>query len=225
MNLPSIVSSSQIGMIDPHEEYFGDGKNRRTGHRWRMKEDRAIMDSIPDQFQPYKGIFHCTDDVFSEGSYNGTLFRFPLRTTPSELSQTLYSAERVHTLFESFMADSHLVLLFLQYLESIELYVRDESDTEARKTFHVRITDDSLQLVREKRQQFRKEVTASRADQLCPQSVKVTYPISIETVAYSQGTESGTQRHSFLVTNYFCGEKVTSEFETLAKDDDLAIFP
>ncbi|KAJ7380166.1 hypothetical protein OS493_010877 [Desmophyllum pertusum] len=159
-------------MIDPHEEYFGDRKNRRTGHRWRMKEDRAIMDSIPDQFQPYKGIFHCTDDVFSEGSYNGTLFRFPLRTTPSELSQTLYSAERVHTLFESFMADAHLVLLFLQYLESIELYVRDESDTEVRKTFHVRITDDSLQLVREKRQQFRREVTASRADQLCPQSVK-----------------------------------------------------
>ncbi|KAJ7314531.1 hypothetical protein OS493_039256 [Desmophyllum pertusum] len=87
----------------------------------------------------------------------------------------------------------------------------DESDTEARKTFHVRITDDSLQLVREKRQQFLKEVTTSRANQLWPQSVyDKTYPISIETVAYSQGTESVTQRHSFLVTNYFCGGKLVS---------------
>ena len=69
-DLPSIVSSSQIGVIDPHEEYFGNGKDRRTGHRWRLKEDRAVMDSIPDQFLPYKGIFHCTDDAFSKGTYD-----------------------------------------------------------------------------------------------------------------------------------------------------------
>lgn len=221
-DLPSIVSSSQIGVIDPHEEYFGDGKDRRTGHRWRLKEDRAVMDSIPDQFLPYKGIFDCTDDVFSEGTYNGTLFRFPLRTAPSKLSRTLYSAEKVHTLFESFMADAHLVLLFLQYLESIELYVRDVSDTEARKTFQVRITDDSLQLVQEKRREFRSQITTG---QLMPQPVTVTYPITIETVAYDQGMESGTQRHSFLVTNYFCGGKVSSEFESLAKDKDLSYLP
>ncbi|KAL9966872.1 hypothetical protein ACROYT_G025008 [Oculina patagonica] len=221
-DLPSIVSSSQIGVIDPHEEYFGDGKERRTGHRWRMKEDRAVMDSIPDQFLPYKGIFDCTDDVFSDGIYSGTLFRFPLRSTPSKLSQTLYSAEKVHTLFESFMADAHLILLFLQYLESIELYVREESDTEARKKFQVRISDDSLQVVREKRREFRSEITTG---QLMPQPVKVTYPITIETQGFSEGKESGTQRHSFLVTNYFCGGKVSSEFERLATDEELNYLP
>ena len=216
------MSGSQIGVIDPHEEYFGDRKNRQTGHRWRMREDRAVMDSIPDQFLPYKGIFDCTDNVFSEGSYNGTLFRFPLRTTPSELSQTLYSADKVHTLFESFMADAHLVLLFLQHLESIELYVRDEAENEAKKTFHVRITDDTLELVREKRREFRSEITTG---QLMPQPVKVTYPITIETEAYSEGTESGKQRHSYLVTNYFCGGEVSSQFESLATDQDLSYLP
>ncbi|KAL9966875.1 hypothetical protein ACROYT_G025012 [Oculina patagonica] len=224
-DLPSIVSSSQIGVIDPHEEYFGDGRERRTGHRWRMIEDRAAMDSIPDQFLPYKGIFDCTDDVFSEGSYNGTLFRFPLRTTPSKLSQTLYSAEKVHTLFESFMSDAHLILLFLQHLESIELYVREESDTEARKTFQVRISDDSLQLVREKRQEFHSEITTGQIDKIMPQPVKVTYPITIETLGFSEGKESGTQRHSFLVTIYFCGGKVSSQFESLATDGDLSYLP
>ena len=221
-DLPSIVSSSQIGVIDPHEEHFGDGKDRRTGYRWRLKEDRAMMDSIPDQFQPYRGIFHCTDDTFSEGTYNGTMFRFPLRTAPSKLSQTLYSAEKVHTLFESFMADAHLVLLFLQYLESIELHVRDVVDTEARKTFDVRITDDSLPMVRRKREEFRSQITTG---QLMPEPVKVTYPITIETVAYNQGIKSDTQRHYFLVTNYFCGGNVSSEFESLAKDKDLSYLP
>ncbi|KAL9966873.1 hypothetical protein ACROYT_G025009 [Oculina patagonica] len=223
-DLPSIVSSSQIGVIDPHEEYFGDGRDRRTGHRWRMKEDRAAMDSIPDQFLPYKGIFDCTDNVFSEGSYNGTLFRFPLRTTPSKLSQTLYSAEKVHMLFESFMADAHLILLFLQYLESIELYVREKSNSEARKTFQVRISDDSLQLVREKRREFRSEITTGNG-QLMPQPVKVTYPITIETLSFSEGEGSSTERHSFLVTNYVCGGKVSSQFESLATDGDLSYLP
>ncbi len=190
-----------------------------------MTEDRAAMDSIPDQFLPYKGIFDCTDNVFSEGSYNGTLFRFPLRTTPSKLSQTLYSAEKVHTLFESFMSDAHLILLFLQHLESIELYVREESDTEARKTFQVRISDDSLQLVREKRQEFRSEITTGQIDKIMPQPVKVTYPITIETLGFSEGKESSTQRHSFLVTNYFCGGKVSSQFESLATDKDLSYLP
>ena len=222
LDLPSIVSSSQIGMIDPHKEYFGEEKNRQTGHRWRLKEDRAVMDSIPGQFQPYRGIFDLTDKVFSEGSYNGTLFRFPLRTKPSELSQTLYSAEKVHTLFESFMADAHLILLFLQYLESIELYVRDESDVEARKTFQVRISDDSLQLAQEKRREFRSQIATGK---LMPQPVKVTCPITIETVGYSEGRESSTQRHSFLVTNYFCGGKVSSQFESLASDKELSYLP
>ena len=216
------MSSSQIGVIDPHEEYFGEGKERRTGHRWRLKEDRAVMDSIPDQFLPYKGIFDCTDDTFSEGTYNGTLFRFPLRRTPSKLSQTLYSAEKVNTLFESFTADAHLVLLFLQYLEAIELYVRDVADNEARRTFQVRITDDSLPLVRRKREEFRSQITTG---QLMPEPIKVTYPVTIETVAYDQGMISNTHRNSFLVTNYFCGGNVSSEFENLAKDKDLSYLP
>ena len=187
-----------------------------------MEKNREVMEAIPDQFAPYKGVFDCTGDVFSRGSYNGTLFRFPLRTKPSELSKTSYSADKVHTLFEGFIADAHFVLLFLQHLESIELYVREKSDVEPRKTFQVRITDGSLELVRQKRQEFRSNISTG---QLMPQPVKVTYPMTIETVDYTKGIETGTQRHSFLVTNYFCGEEVSSEFKTLATDESLSYLP
>ena len=216
-----MLSGSQIGVIDPHEEYFTEGKNRRTGYSWKITDDRHIINNIPHQFAPYKGIFDCTDDVFSRGCYNGTLFRFPLRHRPSDLSQTLYSAKKVHTLFEGFMADAHLILLFLQHLTSIELYVRGECDDQPRKTFQVRIKDESLHLVREKRKEFHNKISTGS---LLPHPVQVTYPITVETVHFSQGSET-TQSHSFLVTNYFCGEEMSSEFQTLVKDQSLSYLP
>ena len=222
LDLPSIVSGSQIGVIDPHEKYFSDENGKRTGHRWRLKEDRDIVNSIPDQFQPYKGILDCTEDTFEQGSYNGTLFRFPLRTEPSKLSPTLYTTQKVHTLFESFEADAHLILLFLQYLESIELFVREEKDSDARKTFQVRITNNTLKLVREKRSEFRSKISSG---ELLPEAVWVTYPVTIEAIPYSKGTQSASERHSFLVTNYFCGGEISSEFKTLASDQDLSYLP
>ena len=221
-DLPSIVSGSRIGVIDPHEKYFRDENGIRTGHRWLLKEDGNIINSIPDQFQPYKGIFDCTEDTFKQGSYNGTLFRFPLRTKPSKLSPTLYTTQKVHTLFESFEADAHLILLFLQYLESIELFDREETDNDARKTFQVRITNDTLQLVRENRSEFRRKISSG---ELLPEAVWVTYPITIEAITYSKGTQSASERHSFLVTNYFCGGEISSEFRTLASDQDLSYLP
>lgn len=187
-----------------------------------MKKARDVMNTIPDQFSPYKGVFDCSEDVFSRGFYKGTLFRFPLRTKPSELSQTLYSAEKVQTLFEGFISDAHLVLLFLQHLESIELYVRDESDAEPQTTFQVRIAEESLQLAREKRQEFHHKISDGK---LMADPVTATYPITIETVYFSQGLEASTQQHSFLVTNYFCGEEVSSEFKALATDESLSYLP
>ena len=49
-DLPSMLSGSQIGVIDPHEEYFTEGKNRRTGYSWKITDDRHIINNIPDQF-------------------------------------------------------------------------------------------------------------------------------------------------------------------------------
>ena len=96
------MSTSQIGVIDPHEKCFGE---RRTGYSWDVRNDHDIMNAIPDQFAPYRGVFDCPEDIFTRGSYKGTLFRFPLRTEPSKLSETLYSAEKINDVFNGFMAE------------------------------------------------------------------------------------------------------------------------
>ena len=180
------------------------------------------MDGMPDQFSPYKGIFDCTDEVFSQGFYSGTLFRFPLRNTPSELSETLYSPEKMDTLFESFQADAHLILLFLQHLESIELYVREESESAPRRVFQVKIGEESLQTVREKRKEFSAKITPGK---IMPASVSVTYPVTIETVNFDSPSGDNGQKYSFLVTNYFCGGQVSSTFKKLMRDKVLSYLP
>ena len=180
------------------------------------------MDEIPDQFLPYVGIFDCTEDVFSEGFYDGTLFRFPFRTKPSELSGTLYSAEKMDTLFDSFEADAHLILLFLQHLESIELYVREESQSDPEKVFQVRIAKKSLQIVQAKRREFRAKITPGK---LMTDPVTVTYPITVETVKFDSLFGEAATEHSFLVTNYFCGGQVSSRFKRLMTDKELNYLP
>ena len=82
------MSNSQLGVIDPHEICFGE---RRTGYSWDIRDDRDTMNAIPEQFAPYRGVFNCKEDIFTTGSYNGTLFRFPLRSKASKLSRTLFA--------------------------------------------------------------------------------------------------------------------------------------
>ncbi|XP_067020991.1 sacsin-like [Acropora muricata] len=221
-DLPSLLSECQIGFIDPHGVCFSDKRNRRTGKLWHLQKDFADMETIPDQFSPFKGIFDCTDNVFSEGFYNGTLFRLPLRRTPSKLSETLYTEEKVDNLFESFKTDAHLIVLFLQNLESIELHVRQENQPKSRKVFQVKISDECLHTVQAKRKEFLEEI---RSGIDMSSSVAVTFPITIETVNFDLPDAFNTKKHSFLVTNYFCGGQVSSTFRKLVTDKSLCYLP
>ena len=180
------------------------------------------MNKVSGQFSPYKGIFDCTDKVFSRGFYDGTLFRFPLRSTPSELSETVYSAGKVETLFESFKAEAHLILLFLQHLEEIELYVRGELEPTPRKVFQVKIAEESLQTVRAKRKEFRQKIAPGK---VMSSPVAVTYPITIETVNFDLPGISNAMQRSFLVTSYLCGGEISLTFQNLISDKVLSYLP
>ena len=217
-DLPSILSEKRIGFIDPHEDHFNTGENRRTGFNLRLKEVPNASEKMSDQFLPYKGIFDCTDHVFDEGHYKGTLFRFPLRASPSKLSQTVYSEDKVEHLFKSFINDAHLVLLFLRNIEVIELYVRKEFEEEPTCTFQVKIGDESLDVARRRRRAF---FDAMKPGQHMAEPVTETYPLTILKTEVNKSTE----RHSYLVTNYCCGGEVSDEFKKLLTDDELSYLP
>ena len=204
-----------MGFIDPHEEHFSEGVNRKTGFDCRL--NKGCEANTRDQFAPYNGIFNCDEEVFRSGHYDGTMFRFPLRTKQSELSPTIYSVDKVTNLFGSFRADAYLTLLFMRNLEAIELYVREESEEQPRRVFRVKISDETARLARSKRKEF---FAAVVPDSHMAEPVTVTYPITIEIEA-----DCCAKSHSFLVTSYCCGGQVSAQFERLLTDGDLSYLP
>ncbi|TRY91660.1 hypothetical protein DNTS_003327, partial [Danionella cerebrum] len=125
-DLPCIFSSKHLAMFDPQKKMFGD---EEEGYRWSLEdgEDRESLLSCRDQFQPFMNIISqiisssWEQVVREEQFFNGTLFRFPLRNEASEISDNLYESAKVTQLFDSFLADADISLLFLRNVTSITL--------------------------------------------------------------------------------------------------------
>ncbi|KAL1268265.1 hypothetical protein QQF64_033628, partial [Cirrhinus molitorella] len=125
-DLPCVFSSEHLAIFDPQKKMFGDDEE---GYRWSLndEEDRESLLNLRDQFQPFQNIVNqvnsCSwENVISEKQYfKGTLFRFPLRNEASEISDNLYDSTKVTQLFDSFIADADISLLFLRNVSSISL--------------------------------------------------------------------------------------------------------
>ncbi|KAA0716166.1 Sacsin DnaJ -like protein subfamily C member 29 [Triplophysa tibetana] len=125
-DLPCVFSSKHLAIFDPQKMMFGDDQE---GYRWSLndEQDKESLLNLKDQFQPFQTLVSVVnnsswDKVISEEQYfKGTLFRFPLRNEASEISDTLYDSMKVTQLFDSFIADADISLLFLRNVSSIAL--------------------------------------------------------------------------------------------------------
>uniref|UniRef100_UPI0037E8DF6F sacsin n=1 Tax=Semicossyphus pulcher TaxID=241346 RepID=UPI0037E8DF6F len=125
-DVPSIFSSEHLGFMDPQEKIFGE---RNGGFLWSLddEEHQEALMNMRDQFQPFRDIVSLVSrqdwsEVITEDQhFDGTIFRFPLRNRPSEISDNLYDSEKVVELFDSFIADAELSLLFLKNVSSVSL--------------------------------------------------------------------------------------------------------
>lgn len=124
--MPSIFSSGHLGFMDPQEKVFGE---RNGGFRWSLDdaEHQEVLTTMHDQFQPFRDIVSLVSgqewsEVITEDQhFDGTIFRFPLRNEASDISDNLYDSDKVVDLFNSFIADADLSLLFLKNVTSVSL--------------------------------------------------------------------------------------------------------
>ncbi|XP_077312337.1 sacsin-like, partial [Lithobates pipiens] len=124
---PAIFSSKNIGFLDPQERIF-----RRGGRLWNLEKERQDLEESSDQFQPFQKALEALglgpwEEILNSGHFNGTLFRFPLRLDPSEISDNIYDSERVQELFDSFVRDASISLLFLRHVTRVALKNIDRS--------------------------------------------------------------------------------------------------
>lgn len=115
-----------MGFLDPQEKLFGE---RTGGFRWSLEEeeDKETLLNLQDQFQPFRDVVKLVsgqrwkDIIQEEQHFKGTLFRFPLRSEASEISDNLYDSNKVVQLFDSFIADADISTLFLRNVSSVSL--------------------------------------------------------------------------------------------------------
>ena len=152
VDMPSIATGNRVAFLDPHEKYFNRGE---PGQQFSTAE--PLLAENFDQFEPFYQIFDCN---INQGShYSGTLFRFPLRTQPSQLSTKIYTREMVHNLFDSFKNEAGVILLFLKNVDSISLYEREDRG-EIFHLYTAEVSQKSRDEVRKKRQDLIRNITA-----------------------------------------------------------------
>ncbi|XP_054471897.1 sacsin [Anoplopoma fimbria] len=126
-DVPSIFSSEHLGMMDPQEKIFGQ---RNGGFLWSLydTEHQEALTTMHDQFQPFRDIVSLVSKqqewskvIMEDQHFDGTIFRFPLRNKASDISDNLYDSNKVVELFDSFIADADLSLLFLKNVTSVSL--------------------------------------------------------------------------------------------------------
>lgn len=139
------MSGDSVVFLDPHETHFGRGE---TGQRFSLEDE--LLEIHEDQFKPYEDVLDCK---ISTQFYNGTLFRFPLRSAPSDLSKKVYSKEKVRKLFQALKEEAPVILLFLKNIEEIALFETDERGVQ-KHVFTVRLSDSRREEVREKKVKF-----------------------------------------------------------------------
>lgn len=222
LDLPSVLSGEKLFFIDPHEKYFLYKGCRTSGYLWNLKERKKEIQRVRHHFEPFHDILSTFDESFKDGFFRGTLFRFPLRQTPSELCSTVYDEERVDELFAQFESDAHLFLIFLKNIEKLELYSRRETHDKPQLLFRLSIKAECLDTVRRCRKCFVETVKLTSS---VKEDVSITYPLDICTTKYQRGGELESKTFHFLVNEFHVGTATTQSVKSLREGLDLSLIP
>ena len=113
-DVPSFISSQYLYIFDPTLSYLKEEIKNPAKPGKRVSYTTSFISSS-QQLTPYTGLF----GFKQRHQYEGTMFRFPFRTSPSELSEKVYTEHVVKELFRDIQMCSSELLLFLQKVNCI----------------------------------------------------------------------------------------------------------
>ena len=104
--------------MDPQKKIWrGD-----AGHKYKLRNNKP---ENQNSFIPF--VFADPCSLETKQNYPGTLIRFPLRNEQSELSYKLYTTVKLKSLLKALKDDASILLLFLRYIEKIEVFTINTS--------------------------------------------------------------------------------------------------
>jgi sacsin len=124
-DVPMLISGKYFLILDPQQKFLP--LNRRHGRRkpGLKLELSKLRETCPDQLASFDGLWGYSNDL---DDYEGTIFRFPLRSQSSETKLTEHtlhlgcSAVRKH--LEDYFPIARTSLLFLQKVKQISFRLR-----------------------------------------------------------------------------------------------------
>ena len=148
LDVPAIISADKFAFLEPQEQIW----ERESGRSFSLQEL-----SGSDHLTSLHGI--AGFDAGSTVHYPKTLFRFPLRSAASSLSDNIYTIEKVNELISALKSEAKLLLLFLRSVHTIEVY---NIDQQGRHTlsFQVKVADSCVQDLKIKRAAFLQDLAS-----------------------------------------------------------------
>ena len=199
-DIPTIISGQikMVGILDPQEEIW-EGE---SGICYPFSEVCKFKDTVA----PYQRICNFLEQ------FHGTLFRFPLRTKTSKLSNKCHNILSLQKLLDALRKEADCLLLFLRSVTKVEII---ELPTVEKVQFHISIAcnDDK------EHNNFIRSVTAvldSQRMQAQPLVKRLARECSVEITA-----AHGTSQYKWFVV-----EQVGSEdHEVLEVANQLHLLP
>ncbi|KAF9123426.1 hypothetical protein BGW39_008978 [Mortierella sp. 14UC] len=183
---PSFITGDQFMVIDPHLQMF---KNSAPAVRGPLQ----VLSSVPDQLQA----FSVLEDIDCSKGYEGTIFRFPLRTEEQEqeskISDYAYTPAKALEMLVKLKDEALKALLFLRHVEKIVIYERKEDQDKPTKLFEIEIVNagevrtERIELLKNLKAHADPNRSASQDDVL-KYSVRPTYRITQEDGSITEET-------------------------------------
>ena len=122
-DIPCFVSREYLYIFDPTLQYLKQHISDRSRPGKRLNFTKKIA-TFSNQLEPFVGLFNFQ----SKKSFNGTMFRFPFRTSASEISAIQYTNRHIEQLRKDIQECGAKLLLFLQTVSRITFSHINEGD-------------------------------------------------------------------------------------------------
>ncbi|KAG0369122.1 hypothetical protein BGX24_002544 [Mortierella sp. AD032] len=138
---PSFISGDQFMVIEPHERIFNGERSKfnEGAVRGSFVEGNQGLQDFPDQLKA----FSVLEDIDFSKPYNGTIFRFSLRTPEqakaSSLTKYPRTAQEVLDMLNELKDEALKAILFLKHVQKILIYERKEDQDIPTKLFEIEI--------------------------------------------------------------------------------------
>ena len=183
-DLPTIISGKWLCFMDPQKEIW----QGQPGHKYMLTHNKP---GNKDSFAPFRFAHSCS--LKFEQMYTGTLIRFPLRKMPSNISSKVYTMPKLKKILEALKADAEILLLFLRYVEKVEVFTIDVNES-VSKVFSVEADQNSKATRRNLKERFLRDIK-NGSDTLPP-------PLEYEVTIECDAEESTKQNSKWVVINW-----------------------